>query len=210
MWFEEVHNPERVSTGVIGVNRVGPRTMSDRELAQTQKIFDHSTGQYEDYTPNDVALTSNPFAWIVSQFKDPLVLATYDENGQHFDPILGRMVDHQKGQKKLNEQGLPFYETLDGRSLGHKEVLGFTDNLTVDGSWLNKYDFFDSDSLDKSVTGTIMKNLAIIAPAFIPGVGMYYGGALVVREMAKSLPMLYGMAGIFDNEVHQSSALNTI
>ena len=210
MWFEEVHNPERVSTGVIGVNRVGPRTMSDRELAQTQKIFDHSTGQYEDYTPNDVALTSNPFAWIVSQFKDPLVLATYDENGQHFDPILGRMVDHQKGQKKLNEQGLPFYETLDGRSLGHKEVLGFTDNLTVDGSWLNKYDFFDSDGLDKSVTGTIMKNLAIIAPAFIPGAGMYYGGALVVREMAKSLPMLYGMAGIFDNEVHQSSALNTI
>lgn len=210
MMFEEVHNPERVSTGVVGVNRVGPRTMSDRELAQTQKVLNHATGQYEDYTPNDIALTSNPFAWIVSQFKDPLVLATYDENGEHFDPILGRTVEHQKGQKKLNDQGLPFYETLDGRSVGHKDVLGFTDNLTVDGSWLNKYDFFDSDSLDKSVTGTIMKNLAIIAPAFIPGIGIYYGGTLVVRELAKSLPMLYGMAGIFDNEVHSSSALNTI
>jgi hypothetical protein len=55
-----------------------------------------------------------------------------------------------------------------------------------------------------------MKNLAIIAPMFITGVGEYYAGALVVREMAKTMPMLYGMAGLFDNDLKDSKILNTI
>jgi hypothetical protein len=55
-----------------------------------------------------------------------------------------------------------------------------------------------------------MKNLAIIAPMFITGVGEYYAGALVVREMAKTLPMLYGMAGLFDNDLKDSKIINTI
>jgi hypothetical protein len=39
-----------------------------------------------------MAFTKNPLAWIGSLFDDPLVLATYDENGTHYDPILGREV----------------------------------------------------------------------------------------------------------------------
>jgi len=143
-------------------------------------------------------------------FDDPLVLATYDENGTHYDPILGREVEHVKGQKKLNENGVPYYETLAGRSAANKDILSITDNLTVDGSWINKYDFFDSDGMDKSVAGTVMKNLAVIAPIFIPGAGQYYAGALVVREMAKTMPMLYGMAGLFDNDLEDSKLVNTI
>jgi len=64
--------------------------------------------------------------------------------------------------------------------------------------------------MDKSVAGTVMKNLAILAPIFIPGAGQYYAGALVVREMAKTMPMLYGMAGLFDNDLQDSKLLNTI
>jgi len=184
--------------------------LSDRELAQREKVFDYKTGQFRDYSPNDLAFTHNPFAWIGSLFDDPLVLATYDENGTHFDPILGREVEHYKGQKKLNDRGVPYYETLAGRSAANKDILSITDNLTVDGSWLNKYDFFDSDGMDKSVAGTVMKNVAILAPMFIPGAGQYYAGALVAREMSKALPMLYGMAGLFDNDIPESSLVNTI
>jgi hypothetical protein len=64
--------------------------------------------------------------------------------------------------------------------------------------------------MDKSVAGTVMKNLAVIAPAFIPGAGQYYAGALVVRELAKTLPMLYGMAGLFDSDLPESKIVNTI
>jgi hypothetical protein len=49
--------------------------------------------------------------------------------------------------------------------------------LTVDGSWWNDYDFFDSDSLDqKSIGGTIMKNLALVGTMFIPYVGPWVAG----------------------------------
>ena len=208
--FEKVANSERRSTGIVGPNLQGERTFSDRELAQREKVFDYKEGKFRDYAPNDMAFTKNPFAWIGSLFDDPLVLATYDENGTHYDPILGREVQHAKGQKKLNANGVPYYETLAGRSAANKDILSVTDNLTIDGSWINKYDFFDSDGLDKSVAGTVMKNLAIIAPMFITGVGEYYAGALVVREMAKTLPMLYGMAGLFDNDLKDSKILNTI
>lgn len=208
--FEKVANSERRSTGIVGPNLQGERTFSDRELAQRERVFDYKEGTFRDYTPNDLAFTKNPFAWIGSLFDDPLVLATYDENGTHYDPILGREVEHVKGQKKLNENGVPYYETLAGRSAANKDILSITDNLTVDGSWINKYDFFDSDGMDKSVAGTVMKNLSIIAPIFIPGAGQYYAGALVVREMAKTMPMLYGMAGLFDNDLEDSKLVNTI
>nr|DAJ95415.1 MAG TPA: envelope glycoprotein [Caudoviricetes sp.] len=52
--------------------------------------------------------------------------------------------------------------------------------LTKDGSWINNYDFFDSDDLnEKSVGGTIMKNLALVGSMFIPYVGPWIAGASV-------------------------------
>jgi len=59
-----VPNPERVSMGIVGPNKVGRRTLSDREIAQREKVFDYEKGVYRDYTPNDHALTTNPFSWI--------------------------------------------------------------------------------------------------------------------------------------------------
>jgi len=94
MTLSLVPNPERVSMGIVGPNKIGRRTMSDRELAQNEKIFDYEKGVFRDYTPNDNAFTSNPFAWLSQMWEDPLVIATYDTNGKHFDPILGREVSH--------------------------------------------------------------------------------------------------------------------
>jgi hypothetical protein len=58
------------------------------------------------------------------------------------------------------------------------------DYLTVDGTGVNKYDFFDSDDLDKSTAGTIFKTIATIIPAVIGSkVRLIYGGYQVVKEL---------------------------
>jgi hypothetical protein len=52
--------------------------------------------------------------------------------------------------------------------------------LTVDGSAWNKYDFFDSDDLEqKSITGSILKNAALVGSMFIPYVGPWIAGLSV-------------------------------
>ena len=60
-------------------------------------------------------------------------------------------------------------------------------------SGINKYDPFDSDGLEKSIGGTIAKNVAAVLPMFNPYIRAAYSGLLVARELSKSLPMLYGM-----------------
>jgi len=147
--------------------------------------------------------------WFKSLVEDPLVLAIYDEAGEHMDPITGRMTQHKKGQYKLNDKGLPYYERLNGRSLIGRDILSATDTLTVDGSLLNKYDFLDSDGLDKSVSGIIMKTAAAIAPIFTPA-APYYAGFLVLRELGKTAPMLYGMGTALFNDNTNSKLTNTI
>jgi len=54
--------------------------------------------------------------------------------------------------------------------------------LTTDGSVWNEYDFFDSDDLEKSITGSLIRNVVKIAPAFIPYVAPWYIGARVGLE----------------------------
>ena len=69
--------------------------------------------------------------------------------------------------------------------------------MTVDGSVWNKYDFFDSDGLDKSVGGVIAKTVATVAPMLIPGVGSVYGGVTAAKELFKLMPVLWkSIAGI--------------
>lgn len=207
--FFQIPNPELRSIGVIGPNKMGPKTLSDREIAQREKIYDPRTGTFEDKAPNDFALGNDIFGWIKeATIGEPLVLATYDDNGEHYDNILGKQVRHRKGQLKLNSYGRPYYERLNGRSLIGKDVLSATDILTVDGSAINKYDFLDSDGLDKSITGTVMKTAASIAPLFIPGVGEYYGGALAAREIIKALPMLYGIGTVLFTDQTNSYVTN--
>jgi hypothetical protein len=45
-----------------------------------------------------------------------LVLATYDSDGESIDPISGKKLKHSKGEIKLNSNGKPYYETLNGRN----------------------------------------------------------------------------------------------
>lgn len=202
-----VANPTHQSTGVVGINIQGEREKSDFELAEKQKIYDWKTGKFRDETPEDSALFSNPVKFVENLFSDPLVLAEYEED--EIDPITGEQ--HYKGEKKLNEDGEYYFETLGGRSVVGKKVLSLGDILTKEDSWINKYDFFDSDDIQKSTGGVIMKNLVSIAPmAFLgPSGTMWYSGFFVAREIAKSLPMLSNIVTMFSDS-EDPKLLNTI
>lgn len=203
-----VANPNR-EVNVFGATHDGG--FSQRELAQQSRIWDTEKGEWSTDTVNDRALFSNPGKWLSTVFGDPLVYATYDSDGEHYDTFTGQMMPHKKGEYKLNKYGLPYTETLDGRSLVNKEVVSGFDLLTVDGKGANKYDFFDSDGLDKSVTGTVMKSAAAIAPMFMgPYVAPIYSGLLVGRELMKTLPMLYGLTTAWFDMPAENATLNKL
>lgn len=192
------NNPDRVQIGIEGWRTTSKRTKSESEIAQSQKIYNPETEEFENQTPEDSTLFGSPINWVKNLFKDPLVLAQYeegelDENGNK----------RKKGEYKLNEYGTYYYERLNGRSPLGKTVLSSFDILTKEDSALNKIDFFDSDDLEKSTAGVIAKNIALIAPMFTPAAPLYYK-AIIAKELTKTLPMLYSVAtnlfGSGDNE----------
>ena len=207
----KVSNPTHQSFGVLGLNIQGERSKSDLELAEKQKIYDWETGKYKDETPEDNALFSNPFKFIKQIFSEPLVLAKYEEDTEEQDPFTGEMILHKKGENKLNPEGEYYFETLGGRSIRDKQVLSIGDIVTKEDFAINKYDFFDSDDIEKSTEGVIAKNLAAIAPmAFLGPIGSsIYAGFYVGREILKTLPMLYNI-GTMLSDSETPSMLNTL
>ena len=206
-----INNPDHIRIGVSGINEITNSDKSRRELAQNSKIFDPATGTFLDKSVNDISLFTNPLEYISSLFDDPLVYATYDEDTIEVDPITGNKVKHQKGEWKVNEDGEYYTEKANGRNLRGKTVVSAADYLTSENSAINKYDFFDSDDLQKSVAGTVAKNVASIIPMFIPYVNTAYSGLLVGRELAKTLPMAYGMISSLTGDDNPNSQLaNTI
>ena len=104
----KVLNPDRLKTQI---GRTDNREWTASELAQTQKVYDYKTGKYKEYTPNDNILFGNPVGFLAS-LGEPLVLAQWDEDGEHTDPFTGRVVKHNKGDLKYNDEGTYYYETL--------------------------------------------------------------------------------------------------
>ena len=190
-------NPDRQKIGIEGINVTSAPEYSKAELAQMSKIWDTAEQRWKSYSPDDVSLTNDIFGFFASLVEDPVVLAQWEEDGEHVDPITGQLRSHVKGDYKLNEKGTYYYETLNGRSPVGKQVLSVMDNLTPENSKINNYDFFDSDDLHKSVPGVIFKNAAALLPMFIGGpVGAVYTVALAGRELVKAAPMLYSITGM--------------
>lgn len=211
--IDKIANPTHQSWGVIGVNLQGERTKSDRELAEKQKIFDWKEGKFKEETPEDSTLFGNPFRFIKNLFSEPLVLAKYEEDVDEINPLNGMLEHHKKGENKINSEGEYYYETLGERSLIGKDILSLGDILTKEDSAVNKYDFLDSDDLEKSPEGVIAKNLAAIAPMlFLGPVGTtIYGGIYVARELLKTLPMMERVGTILSSEdPSENSMLNTL
>lgn len=194
-------NPERRSRGIINLHETSAPTMSLREVAQQNKVFNVETNKFEDWTPND-------WSGLSALTRPTLVMAQWDEDGTH--EVNGRIVSHKAGDYKFNEKGDPFYETLGARSLANKDILHISDTLTIDGSKWNKYDPFDSDGLDKSVGGTIVKTILKVAPAFIPYVGPVYKGLSATLELGKLLPVLYkSIESIATGDISTSKSAQT-
>ena len=169
----KIFNPMRQQGSISTLGKLEAPTLSVSEIAQQQEVYDPATDTWSA-APNDT------FAGLPYLF-DTLVLATWDENGTHKDPITGDIVKHEIGDPKLNDQGTYYYEKLNGRPVYNKQVLNKLDILTPEGSKINKYDFFDSDGVEqKSITGNILKNASLIAPMFIPYVGPWITGANII------------------------------
>ena len=176
-----VPNPMKQQTGIVTLGKTEAPKLSIEEIAQTQKVRDLETNTWHD-SPNESFFTD---------FFETRVLAQWNEDGYHDDPITKERVEHKKGDLKLNENGTYYYENLGNRDVYGKIVLNKMNTLTVDGSALNDYDFFDSDDIQqKSIGGSIMKNLALVGSMFIPGVGPWITGISIATQAAGFLSTL--------------------
>lgn len=181
-------NPFQITKSETRIGQSGPQTLTVQEIAQSQPVVDSKTGK-KLAAPNDETLFSHPLDWIKSTFFDDVkVLAQYDQdvdingktsNQTGFDK---NHINHTKGDIKLNEDGSPYYETLGGRNIYGRQVLHASDVLTVDGSAANSLDFMDSDSMDKSAIGSLVKNTALVGAMFLPVVGPYITGATILQQ----------------------------
>lgn len=202
-------NPDRQAVGIEGVRVWSDPTQTKSEIAQSQNIWDTKNNKFKDYSSNDKALSNGLFDWLGQVFSDPLVMAQWEEDGEHIDPITGLTTKHNKGDYKLNDKGTYYYETLGDRNPIGKEVLSVFDTLTVDGEGINKYDFFDSDDVKKSVTGVIAKNVTALLPLFTPA-GTAYSALMIAKEFSKALPMLYGISTMLSDRQEAPNWVNKV
>ena len=178
-----VPNPDRVTSSIIQLGKQGERKKSRDELAQTQKVLlnpsevadgDWSKAKWGD-SPND-----NFWGY----FTDTLVMAQWDQDGTHVDPLTGQKVQHHKGELKTNADGTYYYEKLDGRDVYGKRVLNKLNVITTDGSFANKYDILDSDDIEQNPGATVLKNLALVGTMFVPYVGPVISGLSIATQLA--------------------------
>ena len=151
-------NPDRKKMGIAGIGKVTEGKYSMRELAQMSQTYNSETGEWEE----------SPEEWFGQHWFEnifnPRVYAIYSES----DPEVQRG-EKQAGEWKIGPNGTYYTERLNGNPVYDKQVVSFFDTLTKEDSWLNRYDFFDSDDKEKSVAGSLFKNLAIAVPALVGG-----------------------------------------
>ncbi len=190
-------NPEHTTIGMEHFGFEGEHKMSRDELAQASGYVlanpvAASKGANAEWEELGIGLFNSNF-W--KDFFKTRVLAQYEEDGEHTDPITGETVQHRKGDLKLNPNGDYYYENLDGRDVYGKQVLNKLNILSVDGTKANKFDFFDSDDLNKkSIGATAMKNLFLVGSMFIPTVGWGIAGLSILTQGA-GLAAILGKMG---------------
>ncbi len=177
-----IPNPDRLSTSVFRIGKTSDRERTQSELAQAEKVLLNPVEAAKDPSKAKWGDAPNDSWW--GNFFDTQVLAQWDEDGTHIDPVTKQQVSHKKGELKLNDNGTYYYESLDGRDVYGRQVLNKMNTLTTDGSFWNQYDFFDSDDIkEKSFVGSVAKNLALVGSMFIPYVGWGIAGASVATQL---------------------------
>lgn len=180
-----VANPQRITESVVRLGEKGERTLSDDELAQSNKVLLNPVEVEKSGDWSKAKWGDSPENSFFSNFTETLVLAQWNDDGTHKDPITGEMTSHQKGELKVNDEGTYYYERLDGRDIYGRRVLNKMNVLTKEGSWLNQYDFFDSDDINqKSIGGSILKNAALVGLMFIQPIGPWIAGLSMATQLA--------------------------
>ena len=174
-------NPDKSSYNLTYFGSVDPNELSRRELAQRNKVFDTETNTWSEKPLNDFNIFSKFLG-------DTLVYAAWDEDGTHYNKVLGREVSHKAGDWKYDDTGNYYTETIGKREIYNKQVVNPSDLLTTEGTLMNKVDFFDSDGRTKNILGATLKMGVGIAPFLIPGVGQVYAGLKVFTGLASVMP----------------------
>ena len=184
-----VSNPTKQTLGTIGWGETGKKRFSDDELAQKSRVLLNPLTAGENL--ENAQWGKDPHNGFFDYFDDTLVMAQWDSDGTHVDPVTGETLQHRKGEYKVGADGSYYYEKLDGRDIYGKKVLNKMNVLTEDGSALNSIDFLDSDDIHKSIGGTIMKNLALVGGMFVP----YVGPAITALSLIPQLASITGTLG---------------
>ena len=195
--IQKESNPFKIQTGLYELGKSADQQFTAKELAESQPTWDTTKQMWTD----------SPNTWFGGHFFDTLVMAQWEDDDTHIDPITGEKVHHKRGEYKIGPNGTFYTETLGGRPIENKNIISKWDTLTTDGSAINKYDFFDSDDLNKSLTGTIAKTAVSLVPLLIPGVNSWYTGLSVVKNFGKLMTTLGTMtsdvfgkdSGVFSN-----------
>lgn len=196
--FSKVYNPEQRTYGLVGPGEQGTRTKTPEEIAQGQLSYNRKTNSWEKAP--EKSLLDNI---IDSLSGNPKVMAAYDEDVDINGNIRGTKgfdennIAYVKGQYKINpETGTYYYETLDGRNSTGKTLLHISDILTEEDSAVNSFDFLDSDDIDKSLGGTILKNTALVGAMFLPYVGPAITGLTIMNQVVGLGATLGKIAGL--------------
>ena len=205
--ISKVKNPFKQFRGLQGFGSIEDNPLSLSEIAQQNKVFDFDSGKFLDWSPNDKT-------GISSFFRDPLVLAQWDDDGMHIDDS-GKQVMHKKGDLRFNEDGDVYYETLGKRDASKKQFLSSWDTLTTDGSLANSFDIFDADDKEQSIGKAVARMALKWAPLAIAGLASggtstlataainfnkVYLGTTALLTLADAVPMMYKAAeGIVTN-----------
>ena len=191
--------PKAVFTpdGDYSKSHINERAASDvsmREWAQQNKVWDNVNNKWEDFSGQDDSISG--FVDFFFKPKDTLVYATWDEDGVHEDSR-GNQVQHKRGQYRLDENGQPFMEYLNGRDPGLKETVSVWDTITDEGTFMNRLNFMENDDTEKNPIGAVMRTAAVASPYILAAVAGR--GKWKIKPTMDAIATAYTIAGIGSN-----------
>lgn len=176
-------NPLAQQMGIEGIGITSESVYTEKERAQQHAVWDTKNKKWLDYTAEDQSL-------IKKLFGKTLKYAKYQQTGEQLNPVTGKIEYHEKGEWMTDEDGQFFTATMDGQQKGFDEVVAVADILTKESSKINKFDFWDSDGMDKSLGGIAMKTFFSLLPYLTPLRG-YYGAFTGLMSLVGTMPILY-------------------
>lgn len=194
-------NPLKQSRGLTVWNKWSDPTISNREAAQTNQYFDPETNTWSSKTLNELGAFG-----LLNE--EGLVYATWDEDGEHIDPMTKQKVLHKAGEWKTDEFGNFYAEKAGNKENLNKQFVTWSEVLTDDNSAWNKIDIFDSDSLDSNIPRTILRAAVIGGSLLISYVGPTIAYTSAAVNLTRVMPQILKTFTSFFSEDVQFDTLN--